>query len=262
MNDNPITAQAVPRRRDRRDDHRVGRPDRDGRRHRPARRRLPPRPSTGAYPAILPTGRTARACRSRRATRTSGRRCSPKLTPRSLEGSTGKYQNWEAVDPESWVPDGYACVRVDSRGAGRSPGFLDLFSERETRDLYECIEWAAGQPWSNGRVGLSGISYYAMNQWHVAALAAAAPGARSASGRAPPTSTATSPTTAASCPPSSEQLVRAAGRRPARPRREAAGATPHTGQLVCGHETLTDEELASAAPTSARSSAQHPLVDD
>ena len=37
-------------------------------------------------------------------------------------GSTNKYQNWEVVDPEKWVPDGYAVVRVDSRGCGRSPG--------------------------------------------------------------------------------------------------------------------------------------------
>src|SRR4029079_14614221 len=38
------------------------------------------------------------------------------------------------------------------------------------RDLYDCIEWAAAQPWCNGKVGLSGISYYAINQWHVASL--------------------------------------------------------------------------------------------
>jgi predicted acyl esterase len=85
-------------------------------------------------------------------------------------GSTNAYQNWEVVDPEKWVPDGYACVRVDSRGAGRSPGFLDLWSAREARDQYDCIEWAARQPWSNGKVGLNGISYYAMNQWQTAAL--------------------------------------------------------------------------------------------
>jgi uncharacterized protein len=85
-------------------------------------------------------------------------------------GSTNKYQNWEVVDPEKWVPDGYVCVRVDSRGAGRSPGQLDLWSAREARDLYDCIEWAARQSWSNGKVGLNGISYYAMNQWQVAAL--------------------------------------------------------------------------------------------
>jgi uncharacterized protein len=90
--------------------------------------------------------------------------------PDVARGSSNVHQNWEVVDPEKWVPDGYCCIRVDSRGAGRSPGLLDPFSPRETRDLYECIEWAAAQPWSTGKIGLSGISYYAMNQWHVAAL--------------------------------------------------------------------------------------------
>jgi uncharacterized protein len=74
------------------------------------------------------------------------------------------------VDPEKWVPDGYACVRVDSRGAGRSPGYIDHFSPRETKDFYDCIEWAGVQPWSNGKVGLNGISYYGINQWQVASL--------------------------------------------------------------------------------------------
>jgi hypothetical protein len=85
-------------------------------------------------------------------------------------GSSNIYQSWEVVDPEKWVPEGYACVRVDSRGAGRSPGYIDHFSPRETRDFYDCIEWAGVQPWSSGKVGLSGISYYAINQWHVASL--------------------------------------------------------------------------------------------
>lgn len=89
--------------------------------------------------------------------------------PDVARGSTNKYQNWEVVDPEKWVPDGYVCVRVDSRGAGRSPGFLDLWSQREARDFHDCIEWAGVQPWSNGKVGLAGISYYAMNQYQVAA---------------------------------------------------------------------------------------------
>ena len=85
-------------------------------------------------------------------------------------GSTNLYQNWEVVDPEKWVPDGYVCVRVDSRGCGRSPGFIDHFSPRETQDFYECIEWAGVQPWSNGKVGLSGVSYLGINQWQVAGL--------------------------------------------------------------------------------------------
>ena len=90
--------------------------------------------------------------------------------PDVAAGSTNKYQNWEVVDPEKWVPDGYVCARVDSRGCGRSPGVIDHFSPRETSDLDLCIGWAGTQPWSNGKVGLNGISYYAMNQWQVAGL--------------------------------------------------------------------------------------------
>jgi predicted acyl esterase len=90
--------------------------------------------------------------------------------PDVTAGSSNTYQNWEVVDPEKWVPDGYVCVRVDSRGCGRSPGYIDPFSPRETRDDYACIEWAAAQPWSNGKVGLNGISYYGINQWQVASL--------------------------------------------------------------------------------------------
>jgi predicted acyl esterase len=90
--------------------------------------------------------------------------------PEVLEGSSNKYQNWELLDPEKWVPDGYVCLRIDSRGAGCSPGFLDVWSPRETLDLYNCVEWAGTQSWSNGKVGINGISYYAMNQWTVGAL--------------------------------------------------------------------------------------------
>ncbi len=90
--------------------------------------------------------------------------------PDVAHGSSNLYQSWEVVDPEKWVPAGYACVRVDSRGAGRSPGYIDHFSPRETRDFYHCIEWAGVQSWSSGKVGLNGISYYGMNQWHVATL--------------------------------------------------------------------------------------------
>ena len=88
--------------------------------------------------------------------------------PEVEAGSSNRFQNWEVVDPEKWVPDGYAVVRVDSRGCGRSPGYIDVFSPRETEDLVACIEWAGVQPWSTGKVGLNGISYYAINQWHAA----------------------------------------------------------------------------------------------
>lgn len=72
--------------------------------------------------------------------------------PEIEAGSSNRYQNWEVVDPEKWVPDGYVCIRVDSRGAGRSPGYMDPWSARETRDYAACIEWAGEQPWSNGKV--------------------------------------------------------------------------------------------------------------
>lgn len=85
-------------------------------------------------------------------------------------GSSNIYQSWELVDPEKWVPDGYVCLRIDSRGCGCSEGFIDPFSPRETKDLYDCIEWAAVQPWSNGKIGLNGISYYSQNAWVVASL--------------------------------------------------------------------------------------------
>jgi predicted acyl esterase len=84
--------------------------------------------------------------------------------------STNKYQVWEVVDPEKWVPDGYVVVRVDSRGAGRSQGVIDIWSLREAKDLAICVDWAGVQPWSTGKVGLNGISYFGQNQWQCAAL--------------------------------------------------------------------------------------------
>src|SRR5262245_49913612 len=90
--------------------------------------------------------------------------------PDAPTDSTNKYQCWEVVDPEKWVPDCYVCIRVDSGGAGRSPGVIDIWSLREAQDLACCIEWAGTQPWSNGKVGLNGISYYGQNQWQTSAL--------------------------------------------------------------------------------------------
>jgi predicted acyl esterase len=90
--------------------------------------------------------------------------------PEAVEGCSGVYSAWELVDPEQWIPYGYATVRIDSRGAGRSAGLVDVWSQREARDFHDCIEWIAEQPWSNGKVGLAGISYYAKNQWQVGAL--------------------------------------------------------------------------------------------
>ena len=176
-------------------------------------------------------------------------------------GSSNKYQNWEVVDPEKWVADGYVCIRVDSRGAGRSPGYMDVWSPRETRDFHDCIEWAAAQPWSNGKVGLNGISYYAMNQWQVATLQP--------------------PHLAAICVwEGAADFYRDVYRHggivnmmPLRwyPRQvvgvqhgvgERGAKNLVTGDLVAGPETLSDEELARNRGDLERDVLSHPLDDD
>ena len=128
------------------------------------------RPKTdGRYPVILAYGPYAKGLAFQEGYPSAWQRMVAEH-PDVAHGSTNLYQSWEVVDPEKWVPDGYVCVRVDSRGAGRSPGTIDPFSPRETKDFYHCIEWAGVQPWSSGKVGLNGISYYGINQWHVASL--------------------------------------------------------------------------------------------
>ncbi len=92
------------------------------------------------------------------------------VPPANLEEKATPNMNWETVTPEWWVPKGYAAVRVDGRGSGKSPGQCEPWSLAEAVDFYDAIEWAAAQPWCNGKVGLSGISYYAINQWFVANL--------------------------------------------------------------------------------------------
>jgi uncharacterized protein len=92
------------------------------------------------------------------------------VPPRDLEERANPYMNWEAVNPLWWIPRGYAAIRVDTRGSGKSPGQFDPWSRQEALDFYDCIEWAAKQRWCNGRIGTSGISYFAMNQWLVASL--------------------------------------------------------------------------------------------
>ncbi|MGB7010175.1 MAG: CocE/NonD family hydrolase [Pseudolabrys sp.] len=123
----------------------------------------------GRYPVLLSYGPYGKWLHFEDGYKTAWRRMEEKQ-PDVMAGSTNRYQSWEVCDPEKWVPDGYVCVRVDSRGCGRSPGYVEHWSPRETRDFCNCIEWAGVQPWSNGKVGLSGISYYAINQWQAAAM--------------------------------------------------------------------------------------------
>jgi putative CocE/NonD family hydrolase len=54
---------------------------------------------------------------------------------------------------------GYAVVNQDVRGTGQSQGVLTPFFQ-EQHDGYDAVEWVAKQKWSNGKVGLWGVSYY------------------------------------------------------------------------------------------------------
>jgi len=61
--------------------------------------------------------------------------------------------------------NGYAMIVVDVRGTGSSEGVWDSFGAREQQDGAALVQWAASRPFSNGIVGLSGVSYSAINQF-------------------------------------------------------------------------------------------------
>ena len=77
----------------------------------------------------------------------------------------------EAPDPGFWVPRGYVLVNLDLRGWGTSGGEPEPFGPHEGEDVHDVVEWAAAQPWSTGKVGMTGVSYLAISQWTGAAQA-------------------------------------------------------------------------------------------
>ena len=81
-----------------------------------------------------------------------------------------RYTAFEAPDPFYWVPRDYVVINVDPRGTWYSEGDATYLSPEEAQDFYDVIEWAGTQPWSNGKVGLSGVSYLTSSQWRVAEL--------------------------------------------------------------------------------------------
>ena len=81
-----------------------------------------------------------------------------------------EYTIFEAPDPVYWSAQGYAVINVDPRGTWGSEGDITFMSELEAKDCAELIEWAGTRDWSNGNVGMTGVSYLAWSQWRVAAL--------------------------------------------------------------------------------------------
>ena len=89
-------------------------------------------------------------------------------------------QKFEGPDPAEWVQHGYAVIHPDPPGAFGSEGVLRTWGEAEGGHVHDLVEWVAGQPWCNGRVGMAGNSWLSVSQWFAAAqqpphLAAIAP---------------------------------------------------------------------------------------
>jgi len=84
-------------------------------------------------------------------------------------GVPSRYAKFEGPDPLWWVPRGYAVINPDTRGSWNCEGDAVFWCDQEGRDIYDVVEWAAAQSWSNGRLGMSGVSYLAIAQWYAAA---------------------------------------------------------------------------------------------
>jgi len=95
-----------------------------------------------------------------------------RLIPQAGKPVFSKLTSWESPDPNFWVPAGYAVVNMNLPGYANSDGPPSAFSEHQGKCYYEAIEWVAKQPWCTGKVGLNGVSFLAISQYHVAACQA------------------------------------------------------------------------------------------
>ncbi len=90
--------------------------------------------------------------------------------PGVAKGQLSKYTAFEAPDPVVYGRHGYAIITVNPRGLWNSTGDCVFYGQQEVLDVCDLIAWAAAQPWSNGKVGMAGVSYLARVQWNVAAV--------------------------------------------------------------------------------------------
>lgn len=84
--------------------------------------------------------------------------------------SLSPFTAFETPDPAYWAGQGYSVIMADARGAWGSQGDVTMFDHADAEACYDLIEWAGTQEWSNGKVGMSGVSWYAIIQWAAAAL--------------------------------------------------------------------------------------------
>lgn len=86
------------------------------------------------------------------------------------DGWMSEHTGFEAPDPAAWCPRGYAIANADPRGMWNSEGEGRHNGPQEAADMYDTIEWLGAADWSNGRVGMLGVSYLAGAQFIAAAL--------------------------------------------------------------------------------------------
>src|SRR5664279_1521452 len=84
--------------------------------------------------------------------------------PRQIQNMGAPLGFVEAGASDFFVPRGYVHLIANCRGTSGSGGTFGFFDGQERRDMYDLVEWAAAQPWSNGEVGMVGISYFACTQ--------------------------------------------------------------------------------------------------
>ena len=71
------------------------------------------------------------------------------------------------MNPQRFARSGYAVIIQDVRGTGSSEDKA-YFWHQEIDDGYDSVEWAAGQSWCDGNIGMYGFSYYGFTQWAAA----------------------------------------------------------------------------------------------
>ncbi|HTK43950.1 MAG TPA: CocE/NonD family hydrolase [Patescibacteria group bacterium] len=78
--------------------------------------------------------------------------------------------SWDLTIAAYFAERGYAYSRLDVRGTGSSDGVaLDEYTDAETLDGHDTVEWLAAQPWCTGAIGMWGLSYGGFTSIQVAA---------------------------------------------------------------------------------------------
>lgn len=127
--------------------------------------------AAGKYPAIVTVGAYGKVFDQGCICNTDQYEAKAKEEDDYFEGKlTRSYEFQETINTVDWIPQGYVKVMVDDRGTCNSPGRFEQFSLQEARDYYDSVEWAGVADWSNGNVGMWGVSYWSMAAMNMAQL--------------------------------------------------------------------------------------------